>query len=67
MVPVRAGPFVDDTLKLTAPSPLPLPPLAIVIQDAPLDAVHVQPEAARTDTLPVPPPLASECDCGLTE
>jgi hypothetical protein len=44
-----------DTLKLTGPDPDPDAPLAIVIHDAPLDAVQPQPVPAVTVLLPVPP------------
>jgi hypothetical protein len=38
---------------LTEPLPLPLPPLVIVIHDAPLVAVHAHAPGALTETDPV--------------
>ena len=55
-VPVRdAVPVLAATLKLTVPAPLPAAPVATVIQDALLTAVHGQPAAALTVVLAVPP------------
>ena len=57
-VPVRAGPFVAATVKVTVAGPLPLVADDITIHGSLLDAVHVQPAAALTFTERVPP-LAS--------
>ena len=44
--------------------PLPLPPEVIVIQDAVLAAVHVQPAVVVTPTLPAPPLAGAEALVG---
>jgi len=44
--------------------PLPLAPSVTVIQSALLAAVHAQPVAAVTLTVPVPPPAGTEDDSG---
>ena len=55
-IPVRDVPVVfAAAVKPTLPLPLPLAPLVMVIHDAPLVAVHAQPVAVVTDTVPVPP------------
>jgi hypothetical protein len=64
-VALRAGPVVGATANWTVPFPLPLPPLAIVIHDTPLVAVHPHSGAVVTATVPEPPVLATECDSGL--
>lgn len=46
---------LEETEYDTVPLPLPLPPDVIVIQDALLDAVQLQPLVVVTLTLPVPP------------
>lgn len=43
----------------TVPLPLPGDPPVTVSHDAPPDAVHVQPAAAVTPTVPGPPPAAT--------
>jgi len=66
-VPVLARPLFAATLNVAAPLPLPLAPDVIVIQDALLCAVQVQPLGADTDTdAPVPPPNGNDCDCAFT-
>jgi hypothetical protein len=55
IVPVRCGPVLAATVNCARPLPLPLPPEVIVIQAAPLLAVHEQPVAVVTLTLPLPP------------
>jgi hypothetical protein len=52
-VPVRDGPLLASMRNATAPLPLPWAPDAIVIHDALLVAVHVQPFDADTATLAV--------------
>jgi hypothetical protein len=53
------------TLYDTVPFPLPLAPLAIVAQEALLDAVHVQPAAAAvTATVPDVAPAATDAPVG---
>jgi hypothetical protein len=42
--------------------PLPLAPLVIVIQDAPLTAVHTQPGGVVTAVLPDAPAAGMVCD-----
>jgi hypothetical protein len=54
-VPVRAGPVLAATVKSTVPLPLPLAPAAIVIHVSVVVAVHAQPLAEVTATLPAPP------------
>ena len=63
-VPDRPGPFVDATVKLTVPLPLPLPPAVIEIHGALLLALQAQPAGAATETAPVPPAGATDCDSG---
>ena len=59
-VPVRAlEPVVAATLKVTVPVPLPLPPAVIVIHEALLCAVQLQPAVVCTVVDPVPPPVAA--------
>lgn len=62
--PERDGPVVAAALKRTVPLPLPAAPDAIVSHDALLVAVHVQPAAAVTATLPSPPPAPIDCVSG---
>ena len=66
IVPLRAAPPFDATLKLIVPLPLPEPPPAIVIQLESELAVHEQPLAVVIDTLPVPPPVPNDCDDGAS-
>jgi hypothetical protein len=63
-VPDRPGPFVDATVKLTVPLPLPLPPAVIEIHGALLLALQAQPPGAVTETPPLPPAGATDCDSG---
>ena len=44
----------------TVPAPVWLAPLVMVSQETDSVAVHAQPLAVETDTLPLPPPAASE-------
>src|SRR4030095_13029941 len=60
-VPERPGPFVDATVKLTVPFPVPLPPEVIEIHGTLLDALQPQPPGAVTDTEPLPPAGATDC------
>ena len=55
MVPVRGGPSVGGTRTLTTPGPLPLLPLAIVIQPVWLSATHGHAAAVCTGTSAEPP------------
>lgn len=64
--PVRAGPDVAATAKVTVPEPFPLAPPVIVIHGALLVAVHAQPLAVFTPTVPVPPPASTLCVSGDT-
>ena len=57
--PVRVGPDVAATAKVTVPKPFPLAPPVIVIHGALLVAVHAHPLAVFTPTVPVPPPAAT--------
>jgi hypothetical protein len=65
-VPVRvvvAG--LAATVRATVPLPVPLAPLATVIHDAPLEAVHPQPLPAVTETLADPPAAAGLVEPGV--
>jgi len=55
IVPVLCEPGLAATEKFTTPLPEPLAPELIVIQASLLAAVHEQPVAVVTFTLPVPP------------
>jgi hypothetical protein len=58
-VPVRSAPVLAATVNVTVLLPVPLAPEPIVIQDAPLDAVHRQVLGADTVTgVPAPPAAA---------
>lgn len=50
----------------TLPEPDPLAPLVIDIQDTALVAVHAQPAAEVTDTVPVPAVAAALALVGVT-
>jgi hypothetical protein len=63
-VPDLPDPVVAATLNWTTPLPLPLAPSVTVIQSALLAAVHEQPAAAVTLTVPVPPLAGTEDDSG---
>jgi hypothetical protein len=66
-VPVRGGPAVGATLKVTGPDPLPLAPEAIVIQSTVDVEAHVQSGLDdRTSTLPVPPACGNDADALLS-
>ena len=54
-VPVRGAPEFDATMKFTVPPLVPDAPPEIVIHGTLLTAVHVQPLAVITFTLPLPP------------
>ena len=65
--PLRSAPPLAAAEKVVVPEPVPDAPPVIVIHAAPLDAVHVQVDAdAETAKLPVPPPVATDCDEGDT-
>ena len=67
-VPVRE--LVDvfaAALKATVPGPVPVPPLEIVSQVAPLVAVQPQPAAVVTVEEPGPPAAVTACVVGDTE
>ena len=66
-VPLRAAPALASTLYSTVPLPVPAAPLAIVIHGAVLTAVHEQPEAAVTLTLPPAAEAGTDCDVGESE
>ena len=66
-VPDRVPPVVEAAVYCTVPLPLPLAPEPIVIQGALLVAVHAQPAAVVTATLPVPPPAATVAAPGAIE
>lgn len=55
-VPERAPPVLAATVYVTLPLPVPLAPPVIVIQLAPVVAVHVQPDCVVTVTGPPVPP-----------
>jgi hypothetical protein len=58
-VPVRAAPVLAAALNVIEPFPLPDVALVMVSQFALLAAVHAQPLAAVTVTVPVPPPAGT--------
>jgi hypothetical protein len=58
-VPVRDGPVVAATAKVTLPAPAPLAPAVIVIHGALLAAVQAHPAAALTSIVRLPPPAAT--------
>ncbi len=64
-VPLRAPPELAATLKPTVALPLPLVADVSVIQDVLLAAVHVQPFAADSAVVPVPPPAPIDWLVGL--
>ena len=59
-VPVRAPPVLASTVYLTVPLPVPLLPLVMVIQFAPVVAVHGQPDGVVTVTSPLPPSFGND-------
>jgi hypothetical protein len=64
-VPVREVVAVFAcTLYPTLPLPLPVPPAVMLIQLAPLVAVHPQPAGAVTLIVPPPPPATTVADAG---
>ena len=67
IVPLRCGPLLATTEKLTEPLPLPDEPPVIVIQAALLAAVQVQPVAVETLVPPPPPAAATFWLTGLIE
>jgi hypothetical protein len=58
--PVRDGPVVPATAKVTVPGPVPLEPAVMVIHGTLLAAVHAHPAAAATLTVRLPPPGSVE-------
>ena len=58
--PVRASPLLALTCSRTEPFPDPLAPDETVTQLTLLVVVHVQPLAAVTATVAVPPPLSTD-------
>lgn len=52
---------------VTDPLPDPVAPLVMVIHDTELDAVHAQPDADVTVTVPVPELAGADAVVGLTE
>jgi hypothetical protein len=67
IVPVRAGPVLAATEKLTVPLPVPVAPAVMVIQASLLVAVQAQPAAAVTLVEPAPPAAAMVWLAGLME
>ena len=67
-VPTRAAPVFAATLNATDPSPLPLVPDVMVIQDSLVVAVQAQPLADETATgLPAPAEAATDSLVGAIE
>jgi hypothetical protein len=64
---VLADPVLAATEYVTVPLPVPLVPDEIVAQDTPVDALQVQPLAAVTVMVPVPPLLVKEALDGEIE
>lgn len=58
-VPLRVGPDVAATFRVTVPGPVP-PGVAVVIQSTSLEAVHGQPAPAVTVTACDPPAAPAE-------
>src|SRR6187397_225006 len=68
MIPDRSAPVAfGAATKLTVPLPVPDAAPLIVIQAAPVDAVHPQLAPAVTPIEPVPPAAATVCDVGAIE
>jgi hypothetical protein len=66
-VPVRGAPLMfAEMAYVTVPLPEPFAPIVTAIQDALLEAVHVQPVVVVTVTLPVADPLQTLCVTGTT-
>jgi hypothetical protein len=65
-LPVRAGPVVASTVKLTVPVPVPDAPAVTAIHESFALAVHVQPAGAVTATEAGPPALPIETPVGAT-
>lgn len=63
-MPVRDGPFHDETLNATVPDPTPDCPDVIEIHGASLWADHVHPAAVLTVIVPEPPLAPTVCDTG---
>jgi hypothetical protein len=61
-VPLRAAPVLASVVYCTVPLPVPDAPFGILIQEALLAAVHVQPDEAVTPTDPAPPSGGADCD-----
>jgi hypothetical protein len=64
MVAERAAPLLAAAVNATVPEPSPLAPPVIVIHDAVVVAVHVQPLPEVTAIVPLPPLAAMACDGG---
>jgi hypothetical protein len=67
IVPVREVEELAATEKLTTPLPVPLAPAVTLINPALLTAVHAQPAAVVTFTVPLPPADAKFWLVGLIE
>ena len=67
MVPLRADPVFAATVYPTEPLPVPLAPLAMVIQLVAVEAVHAQPLPAVTATAPLPPVAVGDVLVGSIE
>ena len=66
IVPVReAADALAATEKVTVPSPVPDPPVLIVMNGELLTAVHEHPGSAVTPTVPVPPEDGNDARLGL--
>ncbi len=61
-VPLRAAPVLRATEKLNLPKPVRLASEVITIQSALLTAVQLQPGAALTLAVPLPPALVNESE-----
>lgn len=66
-LPERWPDVFAATVYRTSPVPVPVAPFVIVIQDAPLEAVHAQvPADAVTRMSPTPPALGTVCEVGAS-
>jgi len=63
-LPVRVDPTLAPTENLTLPAPLALASEVIAIQDADVVAFHLQPGAAFTATVPLPPAAGKDAVVG---
>lgn len=66
-VPVREPPLLAAMRNATEPEPLPCAPDVMVIHDALLLAVQVQPLSVETATVALPAPAVTVCPSGIVK